>query len=83
MSASSAPFQIVPYEPPSARGHLGSSGEAFGEERISLARRSAVSAEAIAEDLLKEAAAWRGTACDDDLTLVVAEIARDFCPPLP
>ena len=60
---------------PEARG---SGGEAFGEERLQdfLARRSAQSAEAIAEALLKEVAAWRGQAAtfDDDLTFVVVEI---------
>jgi serine phosphatase RsbU (regulator of sigma subunit) len=57
---------------------LGSGGEAFGEERLRafLAHRSALGAEAIAEELLKEVAAWRGAASfDDDLTLVVVEIA--------
>ncbi|HEY7216080.1 MAG TPA: PP2C family protein-serine/threonine phosphatase, partial [Thermoanaerobaculia bacterium] len=66
---------------------LGSGGEAFGDERLQafLARRSALSAEAIAEDLLQEVAAWRGqaTAFDDDLTLVAVEIAEDFSRALP
>ncbi len=65
---------------------LGPSGEAFGDERLQgfLARRSSLSAEAIADDLLKEVTAWRGGAAfDDDLTLVVAEIAEDFSLALP
>jgi phosphoserine phosphatase RsbU/P len=53
-------------------------GEAFGEERLRafLASRATLSAEAIAEDLLKEAAAWRGEAAtfEDDLTLVTAAV---------
>jgi phosphoserine phosphatase RsbU/P len=66
---------------------LGPSGEAFGDERLQsfLARRSSLSAEAIADDLLKEIAAWRGglAVFDDDLTLVVVEIAEDFSLALP
>lgn len=56
---------------------LGPGGEAFGEERLRtfLAGRASLSAEAIAEDLLAEADAWRGgTSLDDDLTLLVVAL---------
>jgi len=59
---------------PEARGP---GGEAFGDQRLQdfLARRAALSSEGIAEDLLKEVAAWRGQAAtDDDLTIVAVEI---------
>jgi phosphoserine phosphatase RsbU/P len=66
---------------------LAPGGEAFGDERLRafLARCSSLPAEAIADGLLKEVAAWRGGAAafDDDLTLVVAEIGEDFSPALP
>lgn len=55
-------------------------GEMFGEERLReiLAGHSSQSAEATAEALVDQVAAWTGrTAFDDDLTLVVAGIGGD------